>query len=148
MERFLIPKKPAKKMATVSATRTEPDVPAGGGEGRDHGNDMLPFSPSSDLSPCLPRSLSLPSLGSPGGEPSGSLQWASQGIQHSQQQSSIIGVHLPLSQQASMRAAPLTLPLHEPPPVLNGEQALWALLQKLPTRDDLDSGNQNGGSTP
>lgn len=96
------------------------------------------FSPPSNLSPCLPRSLSLASLGSPEEEHSGSVRWAPQCTQSSQH--SILSVPLPPTHrsQATMFAAPLALPPHEPSTVLCTDQALWALLQKLPTRDDLD----------
>lgn len=145
MERFLKPKQPAvstpdpSKMAPGAEEGTELGAPAGRGERHNNGNDMLPFSPTSDLSPCLPRSLSLTSFDSPGREPGDSLQWASQDIQRSQQQSLTLGVPLPTSLQASKCTAPLSLPSQEPSSMLIGEQALWTLLQKLPTRDDLDS---------
>lgn len=147
MDRFLKPKQqtastphPAK-MAPNSATRTESGSPAGREEKQDHGNDMLPFSPSSDLSPCFLRSLSLTSLGSPGGETSSSTPWAPQHMQPSQHQLPSLSapVHIPQQLQATRETSPLAMPSQEHTALLSSDRAIWALLQKLPTREDLDS---------
>lgn len=118
-----------------------------GGARYDRSNDIPLFSPSSDLSPCLPCSLFLKSLGSPGGELSASLLHTVGGLraplytQNSHYQASASSVPLILTQhmQAAVSPAPLVLKSWQSSsPPLN-DPLLWALLQKLPTREDFDS---------
>lgn len=126
-------------MAPASDTREGSGAPAGGEEKQHRGNDLLPFSPPSDLSPCFPHSLSLTSLSSLGGEPGSSIHWTPQGTLPSQLQTTALDAPLPLSQhpQTQMDAAPM--PSQEQMSMLSSDRAIWALLQKLPTREDLDS---------
>lgn len=140
MDRYLVPLQPPAstpdpaKMAPAASGAPGHAAQREGEQTAMQGHDMPPFSPPSDLSPCLPRSLSMASLDSP--DHSGLPPWFPHNSQLSQRPSRSGSLIPGPNGQAALASDTQGDPPLPPAPALLGDKAILALLQNLPTKAD------------